>query len=162
MASTFYAQKAPRAPRNSRTGGGIAIQIDGTDLTKLGGQLRRAAPASWKACQVRLRAVGEVIAEDARGRAAFSTRIPGSIRVRSRGASVSVIAGGPAAPDAAPYENKGVQGKFRHPLFGDREHWYDQTARPFLAPALEAHRDKAAIEILDAVHEAIGRTIGAH
>jgi hypothetical protein len=71
--------------------------------------------------------------------------------VRSSGIRVSVVAGGAKAPDAAPYENKGVDGFFRHPVFGNREVWVDQKARPFLRPAAEATAPRVTEKVLENV-----------
>lgn len=158
MASYSLVVSKQRAPANSKTG--IPIVADTRQMTVLARDLRRASPEAWKACRVALRAAGQVVADDAKQRASFSTRIPGSIKVRVARGNVKVVAGGPAAPNAAPLENKGRAGKFRHPVFGDRERWVDQPARPFLAPALEAHREEVAKAIEDAVYAATVRVIG--
>ena len=156
MAATFSAPKAPHASQS-----GIPIYADTQQVSRLARALARAAPEAWAACRVSLRAAGMIVADDARGRASFSTRIPGSIRVRTGRGNVRVVAGGPTAPDAAPLENKGQSGNFRHPVWGNREVWVDQPARPFLAPALDAHREEVAQLMEDAVLRAVEMAIGA-
>jgi hypothetical protein len=103
-------------------------------------ELRALGPEVDVAIRSGIRTILGVIAEEAKSRASFSTRIPGSIRVRvsPRGLSGSVSAGGAAAPDAAPIENKG-KGNVRHMVFGDTNVWTDKNSHEaFLAPALEA------------------------
>ena len=148
-----------RSPRNSRSGIGVAG--DTRALNRLARDLRRAAPEVYAETRGRIRAVAEVVADGGRSNAeAFSTRIPGTVRVVGAGLSVKVIAGGDAAPDAAPLENKGREGTFRHPVFGDRQKWVEQQARPFLAPALDERREMVEQEIEAAAVDAVRRVVG--
>lgn len=48
--------------------------------------------------------------------------------------------GGQQAPNAAMFETPGA----RHPLFGDKKHWYTQPYRPFMEEGAEAGLDDAA------------------
>lgn len=155
MALSFSSPGAPKASRS-----GIPVVVDARSLNRLGRDLRRAAPEAAMVARARIRAAAAVVAEDAKGRASFSTRIPETIKVRGTGFGVKIVAGGPAAPDAAPLENRGREGEFRHPVFGNRENWVSQKAHPFLAPALEAHREMVAAEIEAAVFEAVERAVG--
>jgi hypothetical protein len=105
------------------------------DLGMLPVDLRRElAPEFVRAAQP--------ILADARGRAAWSTRIPAAMRViasRSRkrpGVKFIVDAG--AAPHARLYEF----GPFRHPVHGHRDRWVAQAARPFILPAIRAGRQE--------------------
>lgn len=164
MPTTYSTAKAPRASK-----AGIAVVADTSQIARLAKDLRRASPAAWKACRTSLRAAGQVVADDAKGRAAFSTRIPNSIRVRvTSGGNVKVIAGDATATDAAPIENKG-KGHVRHPVFvpkaklpGPPGSWTEKNSPPaYLGPALEAHREEAAKAIEDAVVHAVELAIGA-
>jgi len=77
-----------------------------------------------------LKAAAEIIAAQAEANAAaWSKQIPGSIRVEveARVATIST-----EAPPAYPAETRA-----RHPLFGDREHWYGPPGEPFLGPAAD-------------------------
>lgn len=123
----------------------------------------RALPRELrKEMRPKLRKAGEVVVRDARARARWSTRIPGTIRIRTsfrvHRESVEVIAGGKRAPHARPYEGLS-RDPFRHPLFGNREAWVSQPARPFLLPAAKAKRgevDAAIKEAFDAAPKGIG------
>jgi hypothetical protein len=87
----------------------------------------------------RLKEAGVLIAGIARGNAGFSTRIPASIRVGGGRSGIVVRAGSVKAPHAYAFE----LGK-RHPLFGDRSHWYPTAHIPFLENAADAGAEAAA------------------
>jgi hypothetical protein len=82
-----------------------------------------------------LGAAAEEIAKGARALAAWSRQIPPSISVEVSGntATISTDAG-PAYP---------AETRARHPLFGDREHWYGPPGEPFLGPAADARAGAA-------------------
>ena len=99
----------------------------------------------------RLKQAAEVIAADARILAAWSERIPGSVRVyqpTARGRVVTIAAGGVRAPQAYTFEGKRGGRPVWHPVFaeGDRAdwRWVPQTPRPFMRPAAEARAGQAA------------------
>jgi len=140
---------------------GIPVYADTAQLSMLARNLRLAAPQVWKAARVELREAGEIIASDARQRASFSTKIPGSIKVITRAGNVRVRAGGPDAPDAVALENHG-KGHPRHPLFGNREHWYTNNTPAFLAPALEANAKVVAVRMGETLTRAVDRAIREH
>lgn len=116
---------------------------DADPAEQIAEDLRKLPAETRKALRPQVREAGEVVAADARRRAGWSTRIPGTIRVRTSlredRVGVQVMAGGPLAPHARPYENVASRGNtFRHPLFGDRSVWVSQEERPFLFPAAQA------------------------
>lgn len=108
-----------------------------------------------------LKRAGEAAAARARGNASWSTRIPGAVRVQVRygrvrtGVLLRVRAA--TAPHARPYEGLGVQGTFRHPLFGDWEEAVTQARRPFAWPAVVAMREPVRREIAQVVEDAARR-----
>jgi hypothetical protein len=146
------------SPSSSKSG--ISIIVDTKALSRLAADLRLAAPEAWKACRVALKAAGEIVAADARARTSYSSRIPGSVKVRTTsGGNVKVVAGGARAENAAPIENRG-KGFVRHPVFGDREDWTAKNSRPaFLAPALAAHMDEVATAVENAIAIAVERAL---
>lgn len=109
----------------------------------------RALPAAArKELRPKLRAAGDAVAENARGRAWWSVRVAKSVRVRTSfrldREGVDIIAGGRDAPQARPYE--GITGKasFRHPVYADAKNkirkewkWVAEPTRPFLIPAAQ-------------------------
>jgi hypothetical protein len=86
-----------------------------------------------------LAAAAQIIADDARRRAAAWARtgaVVASIRVEQQGEqSVTIIADAGAAYPA--------ETRNRHPLFGNRDHWYGPPGEPFLRPAAFAKADAA-------------------
>lgn len=108
-------------------------------------QYRAASTASMKrAVGRRLKEAAEIIAVAARADSGtFSTRIPGSIKIAGGTTQVWIVAGGPSAPNGAPFEN----GSF-HPVFarGSRDTWTwrRQPHRPFLEDAERAAGVEAA------------------
>lgn len=145
-----------------RTGG---AGIDTRDFHDLAKALRKAAPQTNRALKRRLRRGGEIVAIEARSIASeHSTSIPPTIKVRTLGATVAVIAGGSGVPIAALMElgNTGDaksatasrSGKFRHPVYGNREVWVDQPMHRYLAPAAELHMVEVEREVVGALEEA--------
>lgn len=126
----------------------MEVRIDARSIARASREVRRASPAAWKALRVRLREIGNVVADDARANASYSDRIPATIKVRvTGGGNVKVVMGGDAAPDAVPIENDG-KGHVRHPVFGHRDRWTDRNSRPaILFPAYARRADWALAEM---------------
>lgn len=131
------------------------ISIDTSSFSKFARDLRAVAPELKLELLREMKQAGEIVAEDARARSDWSTRIPGSIKVSVSGDSIKVVANKKKAPNAKPIENHGKDGTFRHPVFGNREVWVDQRARPFLRPALLAHREMVVAAVKRAVAKAL-------
>lgn len=116
------APRKPRAPRRSRAPrrtGAYSATTGGVG----GGELVDAA---------------EEIADGARQNASWSRSIPPNIRTEQIDENtVNIVADTGAAYPA--------ETRARHPLFGNREHWYGPPGEPFLAPAAE-QRAGAALE----------------
>jgi hypothetical protein len=120
--------------------------------------MRNLPPETRKAVRPKLREAGRLVAEDAKGRASWSSRIPRTIRVRTsfreNRENVTVLAGDSGTPHARPYEGISVRGgTFRHPVYG-RDVWVAQQSRPFLFPAAEANQVQAADLISSALTDA--------
>ena len=94
------------------------------------------------ALKARLIQAGEVIADGARRRSAWSERIPASIHTITADESdtVLIVAGGPEAPHAITFEAPNAP-YWKHPVFAtgprDTWHWVKQDPRRFLKPAAE-------------------------
>lgn len=130
------------------------LSIDVSQLKPLARDLRRAEPLLAKNFLTSLGKAGDVVAQSARQKADFSTRIPGTVKVRRRGVAVRVQAGGNLAPGAAAIDNRGRTGTFRHPVFGNRNVWVSQQAHPFLEPARDEHLGDLEQLVLNAVDQA--------
>lgn len=133
--------------------------VDMSDLKRFAAKLKVEAPELVKDFQQGLAAAGEIVAAKARSNASFSSRIPASIKVRRRGSRVKIQAGSSLAPHAAPLENHGRPGTFRHPVFGDREVWVSQPARPFLTPAAEDSVEAVEAAVLSLVDVTVARIV---
>lgn len=112
-----------------------------------------------------LREAGQLVRDRARLNASWSTRIPAATRVSvgftARNPGVAVQVNKNRAPHARPFEHGGREGSFRHPVFGHRDRWESQKARPFLAKALEEEAPAAERKIADVVVE-VTRDAGFH
>ena len=181
-------------------GGGVVV--DARDFKRLARELRRAAPQTSRELRRRLKAVGEVVAADAREIAReHSQSIPPTIRTRLRGIGVYVEAGGPRQQAAIAREMfasgygtteadrhqkeltkraQGVaiaglfelgnhgniksasaasSGRFRHPVYGNRDRWVNQDMHPFLAPAVKKNEALIQREVTAALNDAL-RVLG--
>lgn len=129
---------------------GARIEVLG--LRELQRALKQFAPEVQKVFRARLRAIARAVASDAKGRASWSHRIPSAITygATNKGLYVRVKAT-QGAPHATLYEGRD---HWRHPLFGDRDHWYAQRGRPFLRPAAEAAQGQVLAEAEKAVEAA--------
>ncbi len=107
-----------------------------------------------------LRKAADPIVTAARAAASWSTRIPAAIGVRILKRGVEIRVNQKKAPHGRVYE--GLSGMtFHHPVFGDRQAWVAQRARPYLLPAVRAHRDEVRKAIADVV-EQVARKHGFH
>lgn len=61
-------------------------------------------------------------------------------------------------PRSLPYYMEGRRKrKWRHPIFGNKENWVEQSPHPFLAVTVLKHKDKFVDGVADAVNEALGQ-----
>ncbi|MEU1736462.1 HK97 gp10 family phage protein [Streptosporangium sp. NPDC020145] len=137
----------------------MAKQQSGTDdLRRLVRDLGKLPAEVRKELRPVLRKAGTRARTRAKANASWSRRIPGAIRLSvsftKRRPGVALRVDGRRAPNARPLENLGKQGTFRHPLFGDRERWVSQRARPFLFSAAQAEWRPINAEIAAAVSTA--------
>lgn len=106
-------------------------------------------------------AAAPIVAE-AKAKASWSTRIPGAIRVGVTKKGVEIRVRAKKAPHARAYEGLTASGTiFRHPVFGDRDVWVAQRTRPFLLPAVRAHRDQVRKAVTDVVDQ-VAKEHGFH
>lgn len=134
----------------------VSVGVDARDLTNLYRDLDAAGKDIAAALLADVKAAAQPVLDDATAAASqASTRIPGSMRLVSRGGrghvSVSIRAGGKKAPNAAAFENGGKAGTFRHPVFGNRSVWVEQEAHPALLPALRRNLQRIADNVSEAV-----------
>lgn len=141
--------------------------IDTTDFKVFARHLRAASVELRKELLVNMRAVGGVVATEAKAQVSGSSAtVPDSIKVRISGVNVAVQAGGPGVPMGGLLELGNVGGSgssFRHPVFGN---WavadpskLNQPTHPYLAPALQAKSDAVIAGVLDALDHAVVEAI---
>lgn len=125
------------------------VAVDARGLQKLSRDLKKIGEKDLnKQLRAGLKKSGEIVAESARQKSSWSTRIPASVKVVVTQKGVAVRAGGESAPHAGTFEGKNNGTPMRHPVFarGDSANWtwVAQTPRPFLKPALESNIEKVA------------------
>jgi hypothetical protein len=145
--------------------------VDVSDFAGLARKMREAKSTFRPDLLRRLRAVGEIVATDARGRAGqWSESIPPSIKVRIRGLTITVQAGGQGVPLAGLFElgNKKAAsepGMFKAPNFPPKGSQgqgafvfggHFQPMHPFLGPAGDAH----GVEVEEAAYGALEAVFG--
>ena len=125
--------------------------VDSRELRQLTKDFKDWKPD--KALKRMLRGAGELIAVDAKANISpYSKSIPSTIKVRISKTRVSVVAGGQGVAIGGLFElgNKGRgksraasrAGRFRHPVFGNREVWVNQDMHPYLLRAAETNKTR--------------------
>lgn len=113
--------------------------------------LRAANPALQKQVAKQLRAQVQVVVQEARAAASWSQTIPPAI-----GATVSVTGAGiRVSRRKSMIAVLNEYGPWRHPLFGNRDYWYPQAARPSVRPVVAANRERIRHAAIVAAHEAL-------
>jgi len=143
----------------------LQVRIDTGDLRKLYTDLK-GLPGNLRVELRRgIKAAAQPIADRVKANAGWSSRIPGAVRVKpsfsAKGTGVSIVVDSGRAPEGAPLENKGRSGTFRHPVYGNREVWVSQQARPFFYSTAASSSSVSAAEkaILD-VADVVARKAG--
>lgn len=102
---------------------------------------------------------GQPVLMQMKANASWSSRIPAATTMRASGMSAGVEfrVNARRAPHARPLE--GLSGDpFRHPVYGNREVWVSQPARPFFYRAVQ---DKAD-EVINALGDAVMAVAARH
>jgi hypothetical protein len=133
------------------------IHVDGEGFRRFQRDLKAMEPALAKDLKKELRGVLESkIAPTARSNASWSTRIPRAIKPKVTNREIALRVDSKAAPHGRPFEGlqRGLRSNssFRHPLFGNKKFWFQQSTRPYLAPAFLSNHDEA----VKAAREAVG------
>ena len=135
----------PRGAGRSGGGSGVAVEIEG--LTEFLRDLKKFEPVVSKEFRTRVRKAVAVIAADARRRAPKrSGKLAKGIKPSITNKGVALVS---RAPHARIFEFGG-----RHPIFGNRERWVFQPARPHVFPAVNAGREEINKEALAALDDA--------
>lgn len=136
----------------------MAVGDSTRELRKFIRDMGKIPPDIRQELRPRLRKIGEKALLQAKANASWSTRIPAATRLQvslsKSSAGIALVVNSKRAPHARYYENDGKPGTFRHPLFGNRKHWFTQAARPFLLPAArpwDRQIDQEIGEVVDSV-----------
>lgn len=131
------------------------VSIDASEMGRLADRLALVPREALKEIRPRLAEAGQRVKASAAANASWSSRIPGSLssRVRLTGnrPGVYVQASSARAPHARPFEGMTGRNPFRHPVYGNRNVWVAQAARPFLVPALRENDADVKASMNDAV-----------
>lgn len=147
---------------------GPVVGAGSLQLSQLARDLHRLGVAGRRGIRERFDEAGQPLLSDAKSRASWSRRIPGSITVRSvtnqgRGqVGLQLRADVGIAPHARAYEGLtrgGSATSFRHPVYGHLDRWVPESTRPYLSPAVEAAGEQLPAELL-AVFEDAARAAG--
>ncbi|WP_062441258.1 HK97 gp10 family phage protein [Herbidospora daliensis] len=141
----------------------IDVKLDATRaIRKLTRDLGKIPPDLRKELRPALKRGAEPVLSQARANASWSSRIPRATRITTKFAKrrggVVIVTSAKRAPHARPFE--GISGDpFRHPVFGNRDVWVAQKARPFLFDAVEEKGEAVTKELADTIVQ-IGRRHG--
>lgn len=131
------------------------LTVDAKELKRLSGALREGEPLLAREFHNALVRSASVVAVRAKaGAAAQGLHNIGNVTPFATTTKVGVrVSAGrkPHSGEGAAFENKGVPGTFRHPVFGNDQVWVNQAARPFLTPAAEASYPQVEAEVVRAV-----------
>lgn len=139
----------PSGQRDSGSSG-IAVEIEG--LAEFMRDLRKFEPAVSKQFRARIKKVVDVVAKDAQRRAPRKT---GKL---ARGIKPSVTNKGARLISKADHARIFEFGG-RHPVYGNKNNWVFQPAKPHIFPAVEANKALVHKEALAGLDDAI-REIG--
>lgn len=130
-------------------------------VSDLARDLYRMGPAARRQLRASFARIGQAAQSDARSRARWSRRIPAAIALRpitdmNRGrVGFELRVSARQAPHARAFEGITTRNdRFRHPVFGNRDVWVDQQARPFLWPAVHGRAPEAQRAATEAFEQA--------
>ena len=142
----------PKVSTSTVKSAGVTVDLE--DFRKLARQLRKADVELNSEVRKMLRAMGMLVAEEAKAQAEWSTKIPPGISVRLSGMTVAVVSKTTlgALEEVGGKSHPGVT--WRHPLWGGHTspRFVVQHTHPYLLPAL---RDKS-----EEVESATSRIVG--
>lgn len=89
------------------------------------------------------------IAQSIKSRVSMTSK-GGIIQIRVSSTNFTAISG---RPRTIPYYLEGRKRRWRHPVYGNKNNWMDQEAKPFLAKTAYKPRN------VDAVYDALGKAV---
>lgn len=143
------------------------FKVDTSELNLLVSKFLADAPQAVRSSLRRtVGQAGQLVAEDAKPRT--SARVAATITVTTSGTgggsqkiTAVITAGNSETPEAALLEGDGTPGTWRHPLFGNRDHWYEEARKPFLHPARDAQQQNGSDLIVGGAADAVRAALGS-
>lgn len=123
--------------------------MDTSNYKEVQRKLASVDPELKKQLKKDMKVLAGTVVTEARALASWSATIPAAIRPTSTALGAGVRVSG-SVPIAVLNERRA--GAWRHPVFGNREVWVSQKARPSVRPVVEAKR-----AVLAATAEEIAR-----
>jgi len=134
----------------------VAARVKQTGDKDLRRELFRGIQRATKPARAEVKANATRVLPTSGGLAQVVARSRVSTKTRMRGQQVGVRITGQSDMDIASIN----RGRLRHPLFGDRGHWYSQQVRPgFFTEPLERMAPQVRAELLaviDRIESALG------
>ena len=122
-------------------GGAITLHVQSTDLQKLFFELKAMEGNLQVELRRGIRAAATPMARAVQANSSWSSRIPGAVSVKpsftAKRASVRIVVDASKAPEGRVLEHNGESGDFKHPVWGHRDRWVAQPAKPFFYSSLE-------------------------
>jgi hypothetical protein len=119
----------------------VELHVEAKELQTLFFQLKAMEGSLQVELRRGIREAAAPMVAAVKANASWSSRIPGAVSAKpsftAKRAGVTIQVNAKAAPEARPLENQGKGGTFRHPVYGHRNNWVDQAARPFFFSAVE-------------------------
>lgn len=142
--------------------GPLEVTVTSKDLHQMYADLKNVEGNLRVELRKGIKAAAQPMVDRVKSSAGWSSRIPGAVSAKvsfsAKNASVSVQVNPKKAPEAAPLENGGKGGTFRHPVFGNTDVWVDQKAQAFFYTnaVKDADIEKAIGAVMDAVAKKAG------
>lgn len=152
MAKEFDKEIVKRIRRNIRDAAAPAV----ADVKR---EVQKPPPGGGKrSAKVRVVKRGKESSVNLRAALAAGTSL--RITARARGGTVTIATDARSLPAAkAPMVRAYNKRSFRHPLFGDKEHWYAQSGRPYFGPVILRHEETLRAAVEAALEEAIDAAV---
>lgn len=140
----------------------LQVQVTSTDLRQLYVDLKAVEGNLRVELRKGITAAAKPIVAAVQREASWSSRIPAAVKAKTsfaaKSAGVAITVDSRKAPEAAPLENQGNTGTFRHPVFGT-DTWVTQQAQPFFWGGIQGTNtqiDNVLLGVMDTVAREAG------
>lgn len=143
--------------------GAPEVRVHAPDLLQLKRDLQGVDKTLVAELRRGLKEAAGPVKRQVQANASWSKRIPKAITIGTAFAAkrtgIFIRENAKRAPHGRALENQGQAGTFRHPVFGNRDRWVAQRARPHFYRGAEQHFDtveRAVLDVMDAVARKAG------